>query len=83
MIVNKFKLRADVQSYNLGGMGCSAGIIGIHLAKDLLQVYPDARALVVSTEVLTRQWYLGNDRVCILCPSSVCLAFPVFCSDVS
>jgi 3-ketoacyl-CoA synthase len=25
-------------SYNLGGMGCSAGLISIDLAKDLLQV---------------------------------------------
>jgi 3-ketoacyl-CoA synthase len=38
MIVNHYKLRGNVQSYNLGGMGCSAGLISIDLAKQLLQV---------------------------------------------
>lgn len=38
MIVNHFKLRSDVITYNLSGMGCSAGVIAIGLARDLLQV---------------------------------------------
>jgi len=38
MIVNRYKLRGNIISYNLGGMGCSAGLISIALAKDLLQV---------------------------------------------
>lgn len=38
MIVNHYKLRGNVLSYNLGGMGCSAGLISIDLAKQLLQV---------------------------------------------
>lgn len=38
MIVNHYKLRSDIKSYNLGGMGCSAGIISIDLANQLLQV---------------------------------------------
>ena len=37
MIVNHFKMRSNVISYNLGGMGCSAGVIAIGLAKELLQ----------------------------------------------
>lgn len=41
MIVNHYKLRGNVRSYNLGGMGCSAGLISIDLANNLLQVmYP-------------------------------------------
>lgn len=40
MIVNRYKLRGDVVSCNLGGMGCSAGLISIDLAKRLLQVIP-------------------------------------------
>jgi 3-ketoacyl-CoA synthase len=40
MIVNHYKLRGNVASYNLGGMGCSAGLISIDLAKQLLQVNP-------------------------------------------
>ncbi|CAL9749410.1 unnamed protein product [Musa acuminata subsp. burmannicoides] len=39
MVVNHYKLRGNIQSYNLGGMGCSAGLISIDLAKQLLQVY--------------------------------------------
>ena len=37
MVSNKFGMRHDIESYNLGGMGCSAGVISIHLAKQLLQ----------------------------------------------
>jgi FAE1/Type III polyketide synthase-like protein len=38
VLVNHFKMRSDVVSYNLGGMGCSAGVIAIGLADKLLQV---------------------------------------------
>jgi 3-ketoacyl-CoA synthase len=38
LIVNRYRLREDVVSHNLSGMGCSAGIIAIDLAKHLLQV---------------------------------------------
>ncbi|KAL9257183.1 3-ketoacyl-CoA synthase 11-like protein, partial [Drosera capensis] len=62
MIVNHYKLRGNIDSFNLGGMGCSAGIISIDLAKQLLQVHPNSYALVVSTENITLNWYLGNDR---------------------
>lgn len=37
-IINRYKLRGDVVSCNIGGMGCSAGLISIDLAKRLLQV---------------------------------------------
>ena len=37
MVVNHFGMRPDIKSYNLSGMGCSAGIISIGLAKELLQ----------------------------------------------
>ncbi|KAK4401143.1 3-ketoacyl-CoA synthase 11 [Sesamum angolense] len=38
MVINRYKLRGNIVSYNLGGMGCSAGLISIDLAKDLLQM---------------------------------------------
>lgn len=38
MIINKYKLKNNILSFNLAGMGCSAGIISIGLARDLLQV---------------------------------------------
>lgn len=37
MIVNHFKMKSNIVSYNLSGMGCSAGVIAISLAKELLQ----------------------------------------------
>ncbi|VAH87390.1 unnamed protein product [Triticum turgidum subsp. durum] len=39
LIVNRYRLRHDVVSHNLSGMGCSAGIIAIDLAKHLLQEF--------------------------------------------
>ncbi|KAL8128886.1 hypothetical protein V2J09_018041 [Rumex salicifolius] len=66
MIVNHYKLRGNVLTFNLGGMGCSAGLISIDLAKDLLQVHPNSYALVVSTENITLNWYWGNERSMLL-----------------
>nr|GLL43638.1 3-ketoacyl-CoA synthase 2-like isoform X2 [Ipomoea trifida] len=62
MIGRRYKLVSTVKSFNLGGMGCSAGLISIDLAKHLLQASPNCYALVVSTEIQTLNWYLGNDR---------------------
>ena len=62
MIVNRFKMRTNVITYNLAGMGCSAGVISIGLAQQLLQVHPNSTALVVSTENITQNWYFGNDK---------------------
>uniref|UniRef100_A0A5B7BIS5 3-ketoacyl-CoA synthase n=1 Tax=Davidia involucrata TaxID=16924 RepID=A0A5B7BIS5_DAVIN len=62
MVVNHYKLRGNILSYSLGGMGCSAGLISIDLAKQLLQVHPNSYALVVSMENVTLNWYCGNNR---------------------
>ncbi|QHO51379.1 3-ketoacyl-CoA synthase [Arachis hypogaea] len=62
MVVNHYKLRGNIRSYNLGGMGCSAGLISIDLAKDLLQAHPNSYALIISMENITLNWYFGNDR---------------------
>ncbi|KAM5548728.1 hypothetical protein ABKV19_000240 [Rosa sericea] len=62
MIVNKYKLRGSIKSYNLGGMGCSAGVIAVDLAKDLLQVQQNTYAVVVSHENITKNGYLGNKK---------------------
>ncbi|KAJ1414747.1 Very-long-chain 3-ketoacyl-CoA synthase [Sesbania bispinosa] len=66
MIVNHYKLRTNIKSYNLGGMGCSAGLISIDLAKDLLKANPNSYAVVVSTENITLNWYFGSDRSMLL-----------------
>ncbi|KAL0457117.1 UNVERIFIED_CONTAM: 3-ketoacyl-CoA synthase 11 [Sesamum latifolium] len=66
MIVNRYKLREDVVSCNLGGMGCSAGLIAIDLAKRLLQVQPKTCALILSLECMTSNFYAGKDRTKLL-----------------
>ncbi|KAJ8753139.1 hypothetical protein K2173_017705 [Erythroxylum novogranatense] len=66
MIINHYKMRHDINSFNLGGMGCAAGIIAIDLAKDLLTGYPSSYALVVSTEVVSSAWYSGNETDMLL-----------------
>ncbi|KAJ7966756.1 3-ketoacyl-CoA synthase [Quillaja saponaria] len=76
MIVNKYKFRGNIKSFNLGGMGCSAGVIAVDLVKDLLQVHRNTYAVVVSTENITQNWYFGNKKS-MLIPN--CL-FRVGCS---
>merc|ERR1719160_2016354 len=45
MIVNHYKMRSNIVTYNLSGMGCSAGLIAISLAQVLLRVGGAAIAL--------------------------------------
>lgn len=66
MIINHYKMRGNIKSVNLAGMGCSAGLISIDVARDLLQVHRNTYAVVVSTENLTLNWYFGNDRSMLL-----------------
>jgi 3-ketoacyl-CoA synthase len=71
MIINHFKMRSDIESYNLGGMGCSAGIIAIGLARQVLgSLSRGGYALVVSTENITQNWYRGNERS-MLIPNTI------------
>lgn len=62
MVVSKFGMRSDVETYNLSGMGCSASLISIDLAKKLLGRKGSRKALVVSTEIITPNLYHGNER---------------------
>ncbi|KAM3269542.1 3-ketoacyl-CoA synthase 6 [Capsicum chacoense] len=66
MVINKYKLRSNIKSFNLSGMGCSAGVISIDLARDILQQYPNSNAVVISTEILTPNGYLGKERSMLL-----------------
>uniref|UniRef100_UPI004072B024 3-ketoacyl-CoA synthase n=1 Tax=Zea mays TaxID=4577 RepID=UPI004072B024 len=66
MIINKYKLRSNIRSFNLSGMGASAGLISIDLARDMLQVHPNSNALVVSTEIITPNFYQGSRRDMLL-----------------
>lgn len=61
MVVNKYKMRKDIEVFNLGGMGCSAGLIALDLARRMLQLRRNSYALVVSTEALSGMLiYPGN-----------------------
>jgi 3-ketoacyl-CoA synthase len=62
MIVNHYRMRPNIVTYNLSGMGCSAGLIAISLAQELLQVHKNTYAVVVSTENITKNFYMGNAR---------------------
>ncbi|GJN18720.1 hypothetical protein PR202_gb05913 [Eleusine coracana subsp. coracana] len=67
MIVNRYKLRPDVRNVNLSGMGCSAGLVSVGVAKNILQVAPPGtHVLIVSTEILSSQNYVGKEREMLL-----------------
>jgi 3-ketoacyl-CoA synthase len=61
VVINKFRMRSNVMSFHLSGMGCSAGIIAVDLAKDVLRVHRNSLALIVSTETLLLNWYTGKN----------------------
>jgi 3-ketoacyl-CoA synthase len=66
LVISKFGMRSDIRSFNLSGMGCSASLISVDLAKNLLQrksgLFGGGKALVVSTEIITPNLYHGNER---------------------
>ncbi|MCO5579210.1 hypothetical protein L7F22_033064 [Adiantum nelumboides] len=63
LLVNHFKMRSDVKAFHLAGMGCSAGLISLGLAGDLLQVHCNTAryALIASSEVI-QALYDGKER---------------------
>ncbi|XBJ14034.1 hypothetical protein VPH35_006133 [Triticum aestivum] len=63
IVVNKYKLRADIRSVHISGMGCSAGVISLEVVRNLLQAAPrGACALIVSTEGTSLINYTGKNR---------------------
>jgi hypothetical protein len=44
-------------------MGCSASVVAVDLARDLLRVHRNSTAVVISTENITQNWYQSNDKV--------------------
>jgi len=66
MIINRYGMRPNIMSYNLSGMGCSAGVISIALARDLMRVHKNVNVIVVSTENITQNIYLGKDKAMLI-----------------
>lgn len=62
LVVNHFHMRPDIQSYHLGGMGCSNGVVAVNLIQDLLRSRPNVNAVLVTTEVTTPACYSGKDK---------------------
>lgn len=61
-LVNHYKMREDIKTYNISGMGCAAGMVAVDLAKYLLKVHKDKYVVIVGAENITLNWYYGNDR---------------------
>lgn len=66
IVINKFGFRSNIKSVSLSGMGCSAGILSISLAKDLLKVHKNSLALVLSMEAVTPNGYTGKAKSMLL-----------------
>ncbi|KAH7537308.1 hypothetical protein FEM48_Zijuj03G0078900 [Ziziphus jujuba var. spinosa] len=61
-IVNRYKMKEDIKSFNLSGMGCSASIIAVEVVQNLFVTYKNSYAIVVSTECMGTNWYCGKER---------------------
>ncbi|PIA25449.1 hypothetical protein AQUCO_11400014v1 [Aquilegia coerulea] len=63
LLVNKYKFKPDIKTYNLSGMGCSSGVVSIDLAANLLRGSTTTKnVLVVITESISLNWYFGDNR---------------------
>ncbi|XP_076918327.1 3-ketoacyl-CoA synthase 12-like [Bidens hawaiensis] len=65
-IINKYKMREDVKTYNLCGMGCSASLISLNIIESVFKSKKNQVAMLVTSESLTPNWYVGNDKSMIL-----------------
>ncbi|XP_020082539.1 3-ketoacyl-CoA synthase 10-like [Ananas comosus] len=62
IVVNRYGMRHDIRSFNLSGMGCSAGVVGVDVARTLLSnINRRSYAIVMSTEIVSTGWYNGTD----------------------
>lgn len=62
MIVNRYKLRSDIKTFNLSGMGCAASLLAVDMARHLLQVHSESYVLILSSENMSGREYAGSRR---------------------
>ncbi|KAH0702580.1 hypothetical protein KY290_017896 [Solanum tuberosum] len=55
IIVNKFRMREDIKSYTISGMGCSASALAIDITQNIFKSLKDSIAVVLSTEILSTE----------------------------
>ncbi|KAL5211764.1 hypothetical protein ABZP36_022611 [Zizania latifolia] len=65
-VVHRFGMRDDVMAYNLSGMGCSAGLVSVDLARNVMLTRPRTMALVLTSESCAPNWYTGTDKSMML-----------------
>ncbi|KAL4335470.1 hypothetical protein GQ457_07G033910 [Hibiscus cannabinus] len=65
-IINHYKMRPDIKSFDLAGMGCSASLISLDIIRNVFKSYKNKFTLLVTSESLSQNWYSGNDRSMIL-----------------
>ena len=63
---SKFPFRSSLRTYNLSGQGCSASLLSVDLATELLRANPNSNAVVVSTELITTSFYHGHQKGMLL-----------------
>ena len=60
-VVERLRLRADVQAYDLVGQGCAAALPNLQLGRSLLAAGAAGHVLSVCVEVSSAAMYLDND----------------------
>ncbi|KZV57476.1 3-ketoacyl-CoA synthase 12-like [Dorcoceras hygrometricum] len=65
-IINRFRMRHDIKTFNLTGMGCSASLVSINLVQNFFKSKKNAFAVVVTSESIAPNWYSGKDKSMIL-----------------
>ncbi|KAF8397562.1 hypothetical protein HHK36_016481 [Tetracentron sinense] len=65
-IVNHYKMKEGIKTFNLSGMGCSASLVSVDLVRNLFKSYKNVYAIVLTTESMGPNWYLGSDRSMML-----------------
>uniref|UniRef100_A0ACD5UVF8 Uncharacterized protein n=1 Tax=Avena sativa TaxID=4498 RepID=A0ACD5UVF8_AVESA len=67
-IVQHYGMREDITAYNVSGMGCSATLVSLGIAQNIMRARAPrlVLALVVSSEALSPVWYGGKDKSMML-----------------